>query len=92
MAGGDPAVDGHDRPASAIFSFEDEQGFYLYNSAFEPELRTLSPGNVMLSHLIERAIERGLLIFDFLKGDETYKFRLGARERPLYRVSATVGR
>ena len=93
-AGGviDVLVDGNDRPASAIFSFEDEHGFYLYNSAFEPDLRTLSPGNVVLSHLIERAIERGLRIFDFLKGDETYKFRLGAKQRPLYQVTATVER
>ena len=93
-AGGmiDVLVDGQDRPASVIFSFEDEHGFYLYNSAYEPELRALSPGNVMLSHLIERAIERSLPVFDFLKGDETYKFRLGATERPLYRVTAEVGR
>jgi len=92
-AGGiiDVLVDGEGRPASAIFSFEDEHGFYLYNSAYEPELRALSPGNVMLSHLIERAINRGLPVFDFLKGDETYKFRLGAQERPLYRVTAMVG-
>ena len=79
------------RPASAIFSFEDEDGFYLYNSAYEPSMRSLSPGNVMLSHLIERSIERGLPVFDFLKGDEPYKFRLGARERPLFHVTATVG-
>ena len=59
--------------------------------AFDPELRTLSPGNVMLSHLIERAINQGMSVFDFLKGDATYKFRLGARERPLYRVTAKVG-
>ena len=45
----------------------------------------------MLSHLIERAIEDGKQVFDFLKGDETYKFRLGATARPLYRVTATVG-
>ena len=93
-AGGviDVLVDGQNRPASAIFSFEDEHGFYLYNSAFEPELRRLSPGNVMLSHLIEGAINDGKPVFDFLKGDETYKFRLGARERPLYRVTATVAK
>lgn len=87
----DVLLDGNDRPASAIFSFEDDEGFYLYNSAFEPELRTLSPGNVMLSHLIEQAIESGKRVFDFLKGDETYKFRLGAEPRPLYAVTATVG-
>lgn len=92
-AGGviDVLVDASGRPASAIFSFEDHEGFYLYNSAFEPEMMQLSPGNVMLSHLIERSIDAGLEVFDFLKGDEGYKFRLGAQERPLYVVSATVG-
>lgn len=92
-AGGiiDVLVDGSDRPVSAIFSFADEHGFYLYNSAFEPEVRNLSPGNVMLSHLIERSIGEGRQVFDFLKGDETYKFRLGAKPRPLFAVTATVG-
>lgn len=92
-AGGviDVLLDGSGRPASAIFSFEDATGFYLYNSAFEPELRQHSPGNVMLSHLIERAIAKRLRVFDFLKGDETYKFRLGAQPRPLYVVSAKIG-
>lgn len=87
----DVLVDGDGNPASAIVSFEDDQGFYLYNSAFNPDLRNLSPGNVVLSHLIERSIEQEKEVFDFLKGDETYKFRLGAKPRSLYRVTATVG-
>lgn len=93
-AGGviDVLVDGSGRPASAVFSFEDATGFYLYNSAFEPELRQHSPGNVMLSHLIEQAIAKKLQVFDFLKGDEPYKYRLGATPRPLFVVTTTVGR
>jgi CelD/BcsL family acetyltransferase involved in cellulose biosynthesis len=92
-AGGvmDVLIDGSGRPASAIFSFEDENGFYLYNSAFDPEMIHLSPGNVMLSHLIERSIGQGKRVFDFLKGDEKYKFRLGAMERPLFCVTAEIG-
>jgi CelD/BcsL family acetyltransferase involved in cellulose biosynthesis len=92
-AGGviDVLVDGSDVAASAIFSFEDDNGFYLYNSAFNPELMSVSPGNVMLSYLIERSIAQGKRVFDFLKGDETYKFRLGAVERPLFRVAAAIG-
>ncbi|MDJ0952669.1 MAG: GNAT family N-acetyltransferase [Acidimicrobiia bacterium] len=87
----DVLLDGSDRPASVMFSFEDDEGFYLYNSAFEPELGHLSPGNVMLSHLIERSIADGKRFFDFLKGDENYKFRLGATPRPLYRVLSPAG-
>ena len=41
----------------------------------------------MLSHLIERSIDDGKKVFDFLKGDETYKFRLGAQPRPLFEVA-----
>ena len=93
-AGGliDVLVDGAGEPAAAIFSFADEHGFYLYNSAFEPAVGHLSPGNVILSHLIESTIASGLQVFDFLKGDENYKFRLGAIPRPLFAVTATAGR
>lgn len=92
-AGGiiDVLVDGEGQPAAAIFSFVDPHGFYLYNSAYEPDFRHLSPGNVILSHLIERAINDNLQVFDFLKGDEAYKFRLGAKPRPLFVVEATTG-
>lgn len=72
--------------AAASFGYVDDSGYFLYNSAYEPRLRSLSPGQVMLGLLIERAIEEGRRIFDFLKGDETYKLRLGATERPLYEI------
>ena len=88
----DVLLDGSDRPAAAIFSFEDAAGFYLYNSAFEPDLRNLSPGNVVLSHLIERSVAEQKQVFDFLKGDEPYKFRLGAEPRPLFALAATAGK
>ncbi len=74
-------------PVAAAFGFEDEDGYYLYNSAYDPEASHASPGVVLVSMLIERAIEAEKRVFDFLKGDETYKFRLGAAPRPLYEVT-----
>lgn len=93
QAGGviDMLVDPSGDVASAVFLFESNNATYLYNSAFNPDVGHLSPGNVMLSHLIEQAIEQEHRVFDFLKGKETYKFRLGAEARPLFRVSATTG-
>lgn len=64
----------------------DEDGFYLYNAAFDHAHGDASPGVVLTAALIEDCIERGLARFDFLKGDEAYKFRLGASERPLATV------
>ncbi len=93
QAGGviDVLVDGAGTAAAAVFSFEDDETLYLYNSAFEPEVGQLSPGNVILAHLIEKTIASGRRRFDFLKGDEPYKFKLGAVPRPLYRVTTMVG-
>lgn len=76
--------------AAAAFSFTDESGYYLYNSAYEPELSHLSPGQVLLGALIEQAIDRRLEVFDFLKGDEAYKHRLGSAKRPLYEIVAVT--
>lgn len=77
-----------DRAAACLVSFSDEQGIYLYNSSYDPHLSEASPGIAIVGTLIEQAIAEGLPRFDFLKGDETYKFRLGAEPRPLYRITA----
>lgn len=80
-----------DKPVAAGFGFEDAAGYYMYNSAFDPDAGAGSPGVVLVSLLIERAVAEGKAVFDFLKGDEPYKFRLGARERPLFEVTGRFG-
>lgn len=77
------------RPAAAAFGFADERGYYLYNSAYEPALADAAPGIVLLLAMIERSISDGLARFDFLKGDERYKYDLGAVERRLSIVEGT---
>lgn len=45
----------------------------LYNSGFSPARAALSPGLVLLSHIIRDAIARRRARFDFLRGEERYK-------------------
>ncbi len=71
---------------AATLGFEDDDGYYLYNSAYDASLADLSPGIILTDHLIARAARMGRGRFDFLKGTESYKRRLGAVERPLYRL------
>jgi CelD/BcsL family acetyltransferase involved in cellulose biosynthesis len=71
------------RPVAAAFGIADRNAYYLYNSAYDPALAEAAPGIVLLTSLIERSILDGLSRFDFLKGDERYKYHLGAAERPL---------
>lgn len=72
--------------AAAGFGYHGSDGYYLYNSAFDPALREGSPGVVLMASLIESAIGAGREVFDFLKGDEAYKYRLGATARGLFEV------
>ncbi len=74
------------RAVASTFSFELNGTLYLYNSAYEPDMKRLSPGVVLVSHLIEDAIDRGFDTFDFLRGQERYKYQLGAEAVPLNNV------
>jgi len=78
------------RPVAAAFGFEDDEGYYLYNSAYESDVAASSPGIALLAHLIEARAGAGVTRFDFLKGDEPYKFRLGAAPRPLYALEGIL--
>jgi CelD/BcsL family acetyltransferase involved in cellulose biosynthesis len=71
---------------ASTFSFELDGTFYLYNSAYEPDMARLSPGFVLVTELIKRSIEKGLTRFDFLRGPERYKYQLGAQAVPLNNV------
>jgi CelD/BcsL family acetyltransferase involved in cellulose biosynthesis len=68
----------------AAFGFEDDNTYYLYNSAFDQGRAGLSPGIVLVTSLIDAAISTGKRRFDFLKGGEDYKVRLGAIPRTLF--------
>lgn len=76
-----------ERRVATTFSFRFDQHFYLYNSAYLPEAKRLSPGLILVYQLIVRAIEQGFQKFDFLRGHERYKFDLGAQPVPLHTLT-----
>ena len=78
------------RVRAAAFGFETPDGYFYYNSAYDPDAAMASPGIVLLSSLIDEQIRRGARVFDFLKGDERYKYRHGAEARPLSTVEGVV--
>jgi len=58
----------------------------LYNSGFDPVHAKLAPGIMLLAHVVRDAIERGVPVFDFLRGEESYKYSFGPEPRDLFRV------
>jgi CelD/BcsL family acetyltransferase involved in cellulose biosynthesis len=47
----------------------------------------LSLGVVLTAKAIEWAIEHGRSEFDFLRGNETYKYRFGAKDTNILRIT-----
>ncbi len=76
-------------PAAMTVSLVDrDRGVWgLYNSAFDPDLAALGPGVVLVNALIEAAAGEGCAAFDLLRGDEAYKYRLGAVDRVLHTLT-----
>jgi CelD/BcsL family acetyltransferase involved in cellulose biosynthesis len=62
---------------AAFLCFEYAGSVGLYNSGFDPARAMLAPGIVLLAHVIRDAIDRGFPIFDFLRGEEPYKYGFG---------------
>jgi CelD/BcsL family acetyltransferase involved in cellulose biosynthesis len=64
------------------YALDDGRSYYFYSAGYDQTFRHLSPGLVLAGLSIESAIARGLRRFDFLRGDEGYKFDWanGARE------------
>lgn len=71
---------------ASAFQVERDGALLLYNSGFDPSLRTAVPGIVLLARCIDDAIRRGLREYDFLRGRERYKYDLGGRDRIVYRA------
>lgn len=76
--------------AATMLGFDYNNEFLLYNSGYDPEqFANLSPGNVLTAYTIQHAIELGRTRYDFLRGDEVYKFRFGAKAEPVHDLVIT---
>lgn len=75
---------------ASLLNFDYRGAISVYNSGYLPgRYASLSPGVVLLAHSIREAIALGRRLYDFLRGDEDYKYRLGGKERFVYRLTLT---
>ena len=77
-------VDGE--PASAYLSYKYGDRLYLYNSGYLQRFAKYSAGVALLAYRIHKAILQGVRWFDFLRGDEDYKYDFGAKDTYVYRA------
>lgn len=80
-----------DRPAASLYGFHFHRTYYLYSIGYDPAFADVSPGFLLVAHAIEDGIGRGFREFDFLRGEESYKYRWKPAVRQNYRIVAGRG-
>lgn len=76
-------VDGAQVSATLCFDYNNDR--YLYNSAYDPAYSSLSVSLLLEVYNIQDAIKKGRRRFDFLSGNEPYKYDLGGQDVPVSR-------
>ena len=73
--------------AASYLNFDYDGTIWVYNSGMDPRFNDLSPGWVLLGHLLMWANEQGRKVFDFMRGDENYKFKFGGVAQHVQRIT-----
>ncbi|MER9326885.1 GNAT family N-acetyltransferase [Mesorhizobium sp. M0488] len=70
-----------DRVVGAYYGFHHRRRAYAYLGGFDPAYSDESPGAILIGHAIAESIREGAREFDFLRGQEAYKYGWGAVDR-----------
>lgn len=82
-----PFLEENGHKIASLFCFAYNNTIHVYNSGYDPEFSQLSPGLICLASTLKDAIAKGRFHFDFLRGEEPYKYRFGAKDRPILAVT-----
>lgn len=71
-----------DHVVAVYYGFYEKEDAFFYLHGFDPSWSRWSPGVILVGAAIEEAAGRGAERFDFLQGEEAYKYHWGAENRP----------
>lgn len=76
-----------DRVAYVLAGFSADRRTFFYNAGLDPAMRDLSPGVVGTAAYLRDRAEAGDTAFDFLRGNESYKYDWGAVDTSIDRIT-----
>lgn len=77
--------------AAVIYGFKTDRCYYYYLSGFDRRYSKFSIGNVLIGLTVKEAVENGARVFDFLRGNESYKYLWTNKSKRIYRVVISCG-
>ena len=75
-----------DQVAAMHFGYRNRDRFYYFKPTFSMAFKRFSVGRILMLELIKLSYEEGFDIFDFMAGDEKYKYAFTVMETPLNRA------
>jgi CelD/BcsL family acetyltransferase involved in cellulose biosynthesis len=76
----------NETPAAFLYCYRYADILWAYQTGFDLSYNNLGPGSIIFQLVIESAINEGIKEFDYLRGDESYKFHFAKGMRPQKRV------
>jgi CelD/BcsL family acetyltransferase involved in cellulose biosynthesis len=73
----------------AALAFDDGEQIFLYNAGMDPSAAEVSPGVTGTALYFQDRLAAGRRRFDFLRGNEAYKYEWGAVDEPILRLLVT---
>ncbi len=70
-----------------LYGFLLHERFFYYQIAHDPKFRAHSPGSILLYNVLKECCAKGVKEFNFLQGDESYKWQWTKDSRVLYTVT-----
>ena len=72
---------------SGLLYFDLDGKLWGYNSALDLSNLDLSPGLVLKGYHIQWAIEQGYQVYDFMRGNESYKYDFGGKDTHVLKIT-----
>lgn len=63
-----------------FYGFAHNNRTYFYLSGFDPAYAKFSIGTILIGHAVEQTFAQGFQEFDFQRGQESHKYKWGARD------------
>jgi CelD/BcsL family acetyltransferase involved in cellulose biosynthesis len=73
-----------DEVSAVYYGFQRHSAAWFYLGGFNPHFAAFSPGSQVLREVLRVCMDEGVSVFDFLSGQESYKYRWGAVDRPFF--------
>lgn len=76
----------HGKKAAGYLDFDYRNRIWVYNSGLDRRFMEYSPGWVLLGYLLQWANDNKRSEFDFMRGNEEYKYRFGGVDKFVVRI------